>query len=50
MGENGEQVGPRGVNTVVNDQISFIRDIGTGGLLTLGFEAVLAAVSSGVTQ
>lgn len=24
MGENGEQVGPRGVNTVVNDQIVVI--------------------------
>ena len=28
----------------------FIRDIGTGGILTLVFAAVLAAVSSGVMQ
>ncbi|KAB7791088.1 FtsX-like permease family protein [Bifidobacterium leontopitheci] len=28
----------------------FVRDIGTGGLLTLAFAAVLAAVSSGVMQ
>ena len=31
-------------------QVEFIRDIGTGGLLTLGFAAVLAAVSCGVMQ
>ncbi|NEG89467.1 FtsX-like permease family protein [Bifidobacterium aerophilum] len=30
--------------------VLFLRDIGTGGLLTLAFAAVLAAVSSGVMQ
>ena len=38
------------VEGVPEPGLAFIRDIGTGGLLTLGFAAVLAAVSSGVMQ
>ena len=40
-----------GITSICGDPgVTMMRDIGTGGLLTLGFAAVLAAVSCGVMQ
>ena len=45
LGESGDTGG-----TVADPATLFVRDIGTGGTLTLVFAAVLAAVGSGVMQ